>query len=323
MKISVVIPCHNAAPWIDQALASVYAQTLAPYEVIVVDDGSTDDSVQRIEASVCPVRLLKVNCRNAAAARNAGLETATGDWIALLDADDAWYPNHLQRAAEVLAGTDDVAYRALCDDMTVDGTLRPVTKPQPIKTTRTRLTHAEYIRFENQELYFGHSSCVIRRDRLAAIGGYNAEQVRRHDIDMWLRLIHNHTWSWDSVPTVAYRIDTPGSIGRSYAECEYYYLQALARNEAAYPGPDMRALLAKAARKVMTLAFVGGAFADAERARRLAWRYLPFRVRLAYTCAARAPVLARLLIRAKRRLFTWRTGHRMPVAPAPTNGAPR
>src|SRR5262249_22981618 len=154
------------------------------------------------------------NVRNAAAARNIGIEAATGDWIALLDADDVWYPNHLERASEVLSGTTDIAYRALCDEMNVNGMCSRVSKPQPITTTRTGITHSEYIDFESQGFYFGHSSCVIRRDRLQAISGYNPDQVRRHDIDMWLRLIHDNTWAWDSVPTVAYRVDTPGSICR-------------------------------------------------------------------------------------------------------------
>ena len=63
-----------------------------------MDDGSTDDSVARVRASGVEVRLLHSNGRNAAAARNVAIRKATGDWVALLDADDVWYPNHLERA---------------------------------------------------------------------------------------------------------------------------------------------------------------------------------------------------------------------------------
>src|SRR5205814_608676 len=174
MRISVIMPCHNASRWIAAALRSISKQAHSAHEIVVIDDGSTDNSVLEIERTSVPVKLLRTEFRNAAAARNAGIEAATGDWIALLDADDVWYPNHLERAAEVLAGTSDVAYRAICDDITHDGIRVPV-PPQPITTTRTGITHREYIGYENRDLYFGHSSCVVGRDRLREIGGYAPE----------------------------------------------------------------------------------------------------------------------------------------------------
>src|SRR4029077_7504501 len=102
MRISVVIPCHNAGRWIGTALRSVSEQSQQADEIIVIDDGSTDASVFEIEKANVPVKLLRVNFGNAAAYRNAGIDAAPGDWIALLDADDVWYPNHLARAAELL-----------------------------------------------------------------------------------------------------------------------------------------------------------------------------------------------------------------------------
>ena len=106
---SVIIPCHNAGRWIAQTLRSVAAQTYPAYEVIVIDDASTDDSIVEIGRSGVPVTLLHVAAGNAAAARNAGIEAASGDWIALLDADDVWYPNYLARATKLLSYSDDVA----------------------------------------------------------------------------------------------------------------------------------------------------------------------------------------------------------------------
>ena len=312
MKVSVVIPCHNAARWVGGALRSVAAQTRPPHEVVVVDDASSDDSARAVRGSGVDVRLLRVDCRNAAAARNAGAEVATGDWIALLDADDEWYPDHLARAADVLLGTADVAYRGLYDELTAEGARRPLGRMQPITETRSGLTHIEYMRLEDQELVFGHSSFLYRADRFREVGGFDPEQVRRHDIDLWLRVIRDRTWAWDTVPSVAYRVDTPGSISRSYAECEYYYLKALVRNKDAYPGPDMDRMLAKIARKVMTIGFADSAPAEFARYRGLAWPYLPPKVRWAYRAAGLAPGVARRAIRLKRAVFTWRTGTRLP-----------
>ena len=97
MRISVIVPCHNAGRWIGAALRSTAAQTYAPHEVIVVDDDSTDDSVRQIESSGVSVTLRRGRWRNAAAARNAGIEAAQGSHLAFLDSDDRWYPDKLER----------------------------------------------------------------------------------------------------------------------------------------------------------------------------------------------------------------------------------
>jgi glycosyltransferase involved in cell wall biosynthesis len=312
MRVSVVIPCHNAGRWIDQTLQGVVAQTHAPHEVIVVDDASTDDSAERVRRAGVGARVIPAAVRNAAAARNIGMEAAGGDWIALLDADDVWDPDHLARAAAVLAGTTDVAYRALCDDLTAAGTRSPVTRPQPIAETRTGLTHHEYMRLEDGELYFGHSSVLYRRDRVMEVGGFDPAQVRRHDIDLWLRVIQDRTWAWDATATVAYRCDTPGSISRNYLSCEVYYLRALVKNRAAYAGPWLDARLAKIARRVATIAFTDAPPDEARAALAEAWPHLPAKVRAAYRIARLSPPLARAAIRWKRAVFSWRTGARLP-----------
>jgi glycosyltransferase involved in cell wall biosynthesis len=74
MKFSVIIPCHNAGPWIAQSLQSVAAQSFPPCEIIVVNDASTDDSAEKIKSSGVDVRLLETSFRNGAAARNEGGE---------------------------------------------------------------------------------------------------------------------------------------------------------------------------------------------------------------------------------------------------------
>src|SRR5205814_4922462 len=109
MRISVIMPCHNASRWIAAALRSISKQAHSAHEIVVIDDGSTDNSVLEIERTSVPVKLLRVGFNNAAAARNAGIEAATGDWIALLDADDVWYPNHLARSEELLRVTNSAA----------------------------------------------------------------------------------------------------------------------------------------------------------------------------------------------------------------------
>ena len=101
-SISVVIPCHNAAPFLRATIESILQQTRPATEVIVVDDGSTDDSAWIAASFGPPVRVIRQENRGESAARNRGIEAATGDWVAFLDADDLWLPTKLERQAEVI-----------------------------------------------------------------------------------------------------------------------------------------------------------------------------------------------------------------------------
>lgn len=94
--ISVVIPCYNAERWIAATLRSVLSQDWENLEVIVVDDGSADDSASLIERDFPQVKLLRQKNQGVAAARNHGIKSATGEWVAFLDADDIWLPEKLK-----------------------------------------------------------------------------------------------------------------------------------------------------------------------------------------------------------------------------------
>jgi len=102
--VSIIVPCYNAGPWLAATLASVQAQTWPHTEVIVVDDGSSDDSLAIARRHEGPaVRLVAQANAGAAAARNAGLRLARGDFIQFLDADDLLAPDKIARQMEVLA----------------------------------------------------------------------------------------------------------------------------------------------------------------------------------------------------------------------------
>jgi glycosyltransferase involved in cell wall biosynthesis len=102
VPVSVVIPCYRCAPTIGRALASVAAQTVAPLQVVVVDDASGDDTAEelrRLRALYGPdfVRIITLpENRGAGEARNAGWDAARGDYVAFLDADDTWHPRKLE-----------------------------------------------------------------------------------------------------------------------------------------------------------------------------------------------------------------------------------
>ncbi|RKI88658.1 glycosyltransferase [Parablautia intestinalis] len=114
IKISVVIPSYNREKTIKKCLESVINQTYPPYEIIVVDDGSSDNTIQKIkELNYSKVRILQQNHKGAQSARNYGIKEAKGDYIAFLDSDDEWLLNKLEKQVPYLeAGKNIVVY---CD----------------------------------------------------------------------------------------------------------------------------------------------------------------------------------------------------------------
>jgi glycosyltransferase involved in cell wall biosynthesis len=96
-SISVVIPCYNKKLYIAEAIQSALDQTLKPLEVIVIDDGSTDESAAIAESFGNRVQVLRQKNQGESVARNRGIDLAKGEWVALLDADDVWLPNKLEK----------------------------------------------------------------------------------------------------------------------------------------------------------------------------------------------------------------------------------
>jgi glycosyltransferase involved in cell wall biosynthesis/LmbE family N-acetylglucosaminyl deacetylase len=304
MRISVIVPCHNAGPWIAGALRSAASQTYSPYEIIVIDDDSTDNSLEQINDSGVSVKLIQVKARNAAAARNAGIAAATGDWIALLDADDKWYPNHLFRAVKLLRNTNDVAFMSNHDWIGLRDELlpRPDATLCKLGAPRSGMDINDFLQIWQQGFHFGHSTVLYRRDCLCEVGMYDCEQRRRHDIDLWLRMIAGRTWTYDTTTQVGYRENTPGSLSKDVLECDYYYLRALVKN---LP-PDARLYrkhLRRSARAAMGIAFTHGSTEQYDRIRRLASSHLSPIYKFAYVCASVWPGLIRQLINSKRRLL--------------------
>ena len=123
MKFSVIIPLYNKAPYVRKALESVFAQTYTDYELIVIDDGSTDDSAEITEEVLqeatphrpiasSPYRLLKQANAGVSAARNNGVAASNGDYVAFLDADDWWNPTYLERMAQLIDDYPDAGLYA-------------------------------------------------------------------------------------------------------------------------------------------------------------------------------------------------------------------
>jgi glycosyltransferase involved in cell wall biosynthesis len=247
MTLSVVIPCFNAEQWVKEALDSVEKQTRPAEEVILVDDGSTDKSLEIVLKHFPGVRICRTNRANVAGARNAGIAAASGKWIAFLDADDCWYPDHLERAARALDGSDDVAYLAHNDLIRfIDGKGKKSDRDTqaPFSTVTKHIADHEFFRWYSTSRWFYPGTLVARRDVLLEIGGFDVTQVRKQDHELFLRLIKGRTWCYDPEPGAAYRfMINEDCISSKFSEIHYYSFRALVKNERYYGGREMDKLL--------------------------------------------------------------------------------
>jgi glycosyltransferase involved in cell wall biosynthesis len=184
--ISVVMPCHNAVPYVEEAVASALGQSHPHVELVVVDDGSTDgssDILQRLAADH-PDRLTLVYQNRAGpfAARNQALAHAHGNYIAFLDADDAWHPDALrQMHAALETELADVAY---CGWQAIGPA---ATDPQP--KIPPALDAGEAVGHFLEHGPWPLNSVLIRRQLVDELRGFSERAPTAMDYDLWLRML--------------------------------------------------------------------------------------------------------------------------------------
>ena len=324
-SVAVIMPCFNGAPYLKRALDSVAEQAHPPDEVILIDDGSTDGSVAVAESHPLaggPLRILHSKAGNGAGTRNVGIAATNCDWLAFLDADDYWLSHHLQQALALIRHPETVAYMAHRrylhhgQTQTYEGR-----QPYGIETPTDGIEAAEYVpRYFNGSLSFFMSSTLMRRDRVEAVGAFNDKQIRRHDIELWLRVIAGHRWAFHPRAATVYQIDTPGAISSNLSDREYWFYKALADNADSHPGPDMKALLQLAARRMVVAALTNGTGDDRRRARRLANPVLTPKNRLMMRVAGLCPPLFGWINRMRRRRIQRRRAREVASTAQGANG---
>lgn len=202
VKVSVVIPCYNAEEFIGEALESVFNQTYRPYEVIVVDDGSTDSSVKIVKKFGNKVKLIQQANKGRVKARKVGFRYATGDWIALLDADDYWHPEKLEKQVCCLLNSPD-------DIVLIHGKDQWV-GPDNLKSSRiyisNRPTYTDF-KILFQKNFIATSSVLLKRSVLnQIIDFWNLGRHRAQDYGLWLLMLcHGRAFYIDQVVSY-YRI---------------------------------------------------------------------------------------------------------------------
>lgn len=180
-SISVVIPTHNRRRMLRRALQSVRDQSYAPIEVIVVDDGSTDNSSELVIGEFPEVSYRRQPHRGVSAARNLGIEASRGEWLAFLDSDDEWLPAKLGKQMEEL--TKHAEYR-MCHTNE-----RWIRNGRRVNQGRRHAKHGGWIYQECLPLCaISPSSSLIHRSILEEIGTFDEEMEACEDYDLWLRI---------------------------------------------------------------------------------------------------------------------------------------
>lgn len=211
IKVSVIIPAYNAEKYIEKSINSILNQTYKSFEIIIVDDGSTDRTIQLLQKFSKDITLIKQKNAGASAARNTAIKAAQGQYISFLDADDIWHPLKLEiQCREMEKNPDWVASHTKVSrneklDFAVE--LYPSIKSQSLK---------QVFAFP----YFTTSTFLIKKDLLDKLNGFDENLNTAEDIDLYLKAsIHGLIGEIDE--TLAYKRDVVGSLGSdlsSYAD---------------------------------------------------------------------------------------------------------
>ena len=210
---SVVIPAYNCASFIERALESVRNQTFKDYEIVVVNDGSTDSTPEIIQIYIdshpeIQVILINQSNKGIGGARNTGIKNANGKYVAFLDADDLWYPEKLEKVAEIFKRNPDVVLVCHDEYMREEGGI-----------TRKSLRYGPCMEPMYEWMLFSGncistSATAVKREALLNAGLFseNLEFNGVEDYELWLRLAKNNCKFYFLHETLGEYIRVEGSI---------------------------------------------------------------------------------------------------------------
>jgi hypothetical protein len=180
---SVIIPAHNRAALLEACLATVFAQRFSDYEIIVVDDGSTDGTPALLAGYGDRVRAWRQDNRGPGAARNAAIREARGRYLACLDCDDLWFPWTLDTYHRAIVDASSPAFLA-GKPLRFQTSGAPDVSPAPLNVLRFR----DYYASGDEWRWYGTSSFVMRTDAARDAGGFTDEWINGEDADLAMKL---------------------------------------------------------------------------------------------------------------------------------------
>jgi glycosyltransferase involved in cell wall biosynthesis len=185
MKISVVIPTYNRKHTLPRALDSVLAQSYQPFEIIVIDDGSTDGTANWFSNNYPSIQSISQSNQGVSAARNAGIKQSRGDWIALLDSDDEWTPDKLIKQVQLLKKNEGSVF-CHTNEIWIRNGIR-------VNQHKKHQKYGGYIFKECLDICrISPSSVLIHKSIFEDIGLFDESLKVCEDYDLWLRITSNY-----------------------------------------------------------------------------------------------------------------------------------
>ena len=216
MRVSVIIPTYNYGHFLRDCLESVLGQTVLPEEIVIVDDGSTDNTPEIVQPYLSNPRIKYIRIENSgvSAARNTAIKASSGDIIGILDADDKWRSDKLELQLPLFASSKVGVVYSLCQPFNDNG---PVKEFRRIAPRRGRILDALL-----SDNVVPLSSAMVRRECFEKTGTFNESRKSCQDFDLWTRMsVDGVEFDYVDQPLMMYRVGHASMIldtSRHYRE---------------------------------------------------------------------------------------------------------
>ena len=237
-KISVVIPAYNCSQYISKTVESVLSQTCKDFEIVIADDGSTDDTKDKVDMLIkegAPIKYIYHENKGPAVARNTGIRNASGEYIAFLDADDLWVPEKLELQMEIFQKNSDVGL-VYSDVQNFDDSRRWQAdrfhySPEQV----ARQSGWIFPAFFRREVHIPTSTVMVKKKCFDEVGLFdeNMKKLCSQDREVFLRITRKYQAHYIHRPLALYRIRA-GSRSRQISkllEGQRYVINKMAKNK--------------------------------------------------------------------------------------------
>lgn len=213
--VSVIVPTFNRAAMVSRAIDSILAQTRPVREIIVVDDGSTDNTEQVIRKYGVRVRYIRQENAGVSAARNRGIKAVTGEWIAFLDSDDEWFPEKIERQLAVLESYPELKWCACGVEVVGNGRVKIRGAGRAAGQLRKYGYLPNYFRACRRGALLHTCGMLVASDLLQKVGFFDTSLMEAEDADLWSRLaLESPAIGYVSEPCYRYYLDVTDSLSK-------------------------------------------------------------------------------------------------------------
>ena len=220
MKISVIIPTFNRRKTLRRAIESVCNQSLSPFEILIIDDGSNDGTKEWVKESFQDIKYIYQNNQGVSAARNKGIKYAYGDWIAFLDSDDEWLPSKLYEQVKAIGSNPEIKFFHT-NEIWIRNGVR-------VNQMKKHKKYGGYI-FEKclDICRVSPSSVLIKKEIFDDIGTFDESLRVCEDYDLWLRITSKYPVVFLDIPLIYKYGGHAGQLSKVNDGIESYRIQSL------------------------------------------------------------------------------------------------